>query len=506
MRFNSKIKKMVKQVFNFEGTPAFELTPEMELYSAVLTSSLSNQFYESGTDRIERIRSMIQKNNPLFVAKLAIYAREKMHLRSMPLILAVELSRQHKGDGLVGCLVNRVIQRADEITELLAYYSLANSRTELKKLNKLSKQVQKGLSAAFNKFDEYQFAKYNRDANIKLKDALFLVHPKAKDQGQQVLFDKIVRDELATPFTWETALSQLGQAKFDSAELKREAFKQQWEQLILSEKLGYMATLRNLRNILEAEVSPEALRKVCSYLSDSKAVAKSRQLPFRYLAAYRELKDVSEGRSGKLLEALEEAVLQSAQNLAGFDEDIRLVIACDVSGSMQKAISPKSKIQFYDIGLMLAMILRSKSDNAITGMFGNIWKVINVPGKQILSNVQEFHKREGEVGYSTNGYMVIKDLLQKRIVIDKVMLFSDCQLWNNQGTDETIDSLWKQYKKLAPNAKLYLFDLAGLGKSPLEIQKNDVYLIAGWSDRIFDVLEALEHNSTALDLISQINK
>jgi len=132
--------------------------------------------------------------------------------------------------------------------------------------------------------------------------------------------------------------------------------------------------------------------------------------------------------------------------------------------------------------------------------------VINVPGKQILSNVQEFHKREGEVGYSTNGYMVIKDLLQKRIVIDKVMLFSDCQLWNNQGTDETIDSLWKQYKKLAPNAKLYLFDLAGLGKSPLEIQKNDVYLIAGWSDRIFDVLEALEHNSTALDLISQINK
>ena len=176
---------MVKQVFNFEGTPAFELTPEMELYSAVLTSSLSNQFYESGTDRIERIRSMIQKNNPLFVAKLAIYAREKMHLRSMPLILAVELSRQHKGDGLVGCLVNRVIQRADEITELLAYYSLANSRTELKKLNKLSKQVQKGLSAAFNKFDEYQFAKYNRDAAVKLKDALFLVHPKAKDELQQ---------------------------------------------------------------------------------------------------------------------------------------------------------------------------------------------------------------------------------------------------------------------------------------------------------------------------------
>ena len=124
--------------------------------------------------------------------------------------MAVELSKHaHGGDGLVGDLTSRIVQRADEITELLAYYSIANSRTELKKLNKLSKQLQRGLSAAFNKFDEYQFAKYNRDAAIKLKDALFLVHPKAKDESQQALFDKIVQDELAIPYTWETELSAL---------------------------------------------------------------------------------------------------------------------------------------------------------------------------------------------------------------------------------------------------------------------------------------------------------
>ena len=66
---------------------------------------------------------------------------------------------------------------------------------------------------------------------------------------------------------------------------------------------------------------------------------------------------------------------------------------------MQKTVSTKSKILFYDIGLMLAMILKNKSKNAITGMFGDTWKVINVPGKQILSNVQEFYK--GKVKWDT---------------------------------------------------------------------------------------------------------
>ena len=88
--------------------------------------------------------------------------------------------------------------------------------------------------------------------------------------------------------------------------------------------------------------------------------------------------------------------------------------------------------------------------------------------------------------------------------MDKVMLFTDCQLWNSNGTDENIAILWKKYKDLAPGARLYLFDLAGLGRSPLEILKDDVYLIAGWSDKIFDVLAAVEGGSTVIDLIDQI--
>jgi hypothetical protein len=495
MRFNFNAKQK-NEVVNYEGAKAFTLTSQAELYTAVVTSSLNNQFYEKADEKIKRLRDLISKNDAEFVAKLAVYAREKMYLRSVPLVLTVEMAKIHSGNALIGKAVERVVMRADEITELLAYYQLANERNETKKLNKLSKQIQKGLAKSFNKFDEYQFAKYDRPTDVKLKDALFLVHPKAKDEAQQQLFNKIVEGSLITPYTWETELSALGQLKLPEAE-KKVAVKAKWEELVGSGKLGYMALLRNLRNILEADVNYATIQEVCKHLTDAKAVAKSKQLPFRFLAAYRELKNVASGYTSLLMSALEMAAMQAATNIKGFDENTRVWLACDVSGSMQKPVSAKSSILCYDIGLMLAMLLKSQCKNVVIGMFGDTWKIINMPSNGILSNVDEFYRREGEVGYATNGYLVIRDLIRSKQIVDKVMLFTDCQLWNSNGSGESIHALWKQYVKMAPNARLYLFDLAGYGTTPLNTLSDNVFLIAGWSDKIFEILAAIENGSNA---------
>ena len=506
MLFNFKSKSQPVKTINHAGAPAFKMTPEMELYTAVVTSMLSDNTYEKGTDRLKRITALIQESNPVFVAQLAVYARENMHLRSMPLVLAVELAKIHTGDDLVSRLVARVIQRADELTEILACYAMANQRqTATKSLAKLSKQVQRGVGMAFNKFDEYQFAKYNRDGSIKLRDVLFLTHPKPKNEAQQVVFNKIARNELDTPYTWETELSALGQVKFATEAARAAAVTQKWEELIHSNKLGYMALLRNLRNILDANVSPAAMQKVCATLADPHQVRQSRQLPFRFLSAYRELVKHTSGYTGSVLSALELAVQASVVNVRGFGFDTAVAIAADVSGSMQKTISAKSKIMAYDIGLMLAMMLRSKCQNVVSGMFGDTWKIIQFPTNAILNNVQEMYRREGEVGYSTNGHLVIEDLIHRNIRMDKVMLFTDCQLWNSTGVG-TIQGSWTKYRALvAPNAKLYLFDLGGYGQSPLDLSKgNGVHLIAGWSDKIFDVLAALDEGTDALKMIRSI--
>ncbi|MDR1407895.1 MAG: TROVE domain-containing protein [Tannerella sp.] len=502
MKFNESSKAQNK-TFNSEGAPAYRLSPEWHLYTAAVTSLLSDKFYEGAQDRIHVLRELIGRCDPQFVAKLAVYAREQMYLRSVPLVLAVELAKVHNGDATVRRTVARVVQRADEITELLAYYQQANGRKGTKKLNRLSKQLQAGLQDAFNRFDEYQFAKYDRATAIRLRDALFLVHPGAKDEAQQALFDKIAARKLETPYTWETELSALGQTKFESPEARATAFRHKWEALIDSGKIGYMALMRNLRNLLETGISTKHVKQVCDALSAPDAVRKSRQFPFRFLAAYRELSGVRSGHTSRIMSALEQAVLVSAQNIAGFDEDTRVLVACDVSGSMQKAISAKSAVKNYDIGLMLGMLLKSRCKNALAGMFGDTWKIVNLPGAGVLSSVDAFYRREGEVGYSTNGYLVVQDLIDHRIAMDKIMIFTDCQLWDNTGCDNEMVAVWTKYKQMFPDARLYLFDLAGYGNTPLSIDSGDVYLIAGWSDKIFDMLAALERGSDALTEIGK---
>src|SRR6185312_3805691 len=409
MKFNL-LSKAKTQVVNHAGARAFTMSAEMELYTAVVTWSLNDSFYEKNEDRLNRLRALMYKCQPEFVGKLAIYARTKMHMRSVPLVLVTELANLHSGDNLVARVTDGVVGRADEITELLACYELMNKRTGTKKLNRLSKQLQKGLTSAFNRFDEYQFAKYNRDGAIKLRDALFLVHPKAKDELQQLLFNKIVNGTLQTPYTWETELSALGQLSFDSEEAKAAAFCAKWEELIDSGNLGYMALLRNLRNIQDAGVSYAHFQKVCATIADAAQVAKAKQFPFRYLAAYRELVSAGQqgqvislpkklsallmgnkGYTGELLDALEKAVQASAANISGFDHNTRVLLACDVSGSMSQRISAKSAVTNYDIGLMLAMLLQSRCKNVEVGIFGDTWKTITVPRSNILSGVQELN-------------------------------------------------------------------------------------------------------------------
>lgn len=505
MNYNSMLKEM-KTEKNYEGAKAYVMTPELELYTAVVTASLSDTFYEKQDERTDRIAQLIGKVLPEFVARLAVYTRTEMHLRSIPLLLLVELSKIHNGDDLVARAVEKTVLRADEIMELLMCYQWRNPSNDVrKKLGKLSRQIQNGLQRAFNHFDEYQFAKYDRDnLEVKLRDALFLVHPKAKDEQQQAIFDKIVNRQLEVPYTWETELSALGQQKFESDELKQKAVREKWEELINSGKLGYMALMRNLRNMLQADVSLLEMQKVASRLANPEQVLKSKLLPFRYLSAYREIEKVDTPCTAMLMNALEAAVKNSSSNIEGFDENTRVLLASDVSGSMGSLISARSTVRNYDIGLLLSMLFRSRCKQVVAGIFGDDWKVVNMPNDNILMATRQLENLCNTVGFSTNGYKVVDWLIEHQLVMDKVMMFTDMQMWDSTGRYKAFEDSWKKYKRMAPNARLYLFDLSGYGQLPLRLAEPDVYLIAGWSDRIFDVLSAIDKGGDALSVINEV--
>src|SRR5580704_4069395 len=213
------IFNLARRARTHEGAPARNISDDLQLRRSVLACMLwENQFYEDGVEIAGRIAELVPKVQAERVAALAIEAREQMKLRHAPLLLVREMARHKTHRGLVAETLERVIQRADELTEFVAIY-WKDGRVPL------SGQVKKGLAAAFPKFDEYQLAKYDRGGPVKLRDVLFLCHAKPRDDKQGGVWKKLVWGRLATPDTWEVALSAVGAGEgTDKAQDKRTAW------------------------------------------------------------------------------------------------------------------------------------------------------------------------------------------------------------------------------------------------------------------------------------------
>lgn len=495
--FNPSVTEKNDAKENRAGGESYDVSPELELYSAVVTATLEGKYYESGSERLNRIRSLIEDVDDEFVAKLAGFTRNEMYLRSVPLVLVVELARVHTGDNLVSQAVNDVIQRPDEITELLGYYQKANGRTEI---TPLSNQIKKGIRQSFHKFDEYQFSKWDDDnRQIRIRDAMFLTRPKPQDKAEDVLFEKIADDELEPPYTWEVELSEVGQQDFNSEEEKEQAFREKWEELIDSERLGYFALLSNLRNILEQEVSYEHIKKVADTISDEERVRRTRILPFRFFSAYKALKDVASTDANILLEALEDGAKIAFENVPLFDEETKAVIATDFSGSMRDTISEKGTLQQYEIGALLSRGLSQNLDRLITGIFATEWSTTNTNSDSILESTIQSANKIGLVGHGTHGHKVLEYLLENDVESDKLFFFSDVEFWTGRGS--SFMDLWNKYKGKYHDAELYMFDLAGHGESPVRMTQDDVYMISGWSEKVFEILENLQQGGETLDSV-----
>lgn len=323
-------KTNVKQkatVFTHEGGPSIEMGAIKLLRRSLMANMLfEDEFYEDGVTIANRIATLIPKVSFADAAQAAIDAREKFKLRHAPLLVVREMLRIHKGRQM-GDLIARVIQRPDECGELLALY------WKEKQGAPLTSQLKVGLARALKKFNEYELAKWNRDGAVKLRDVLFLSHARPRDEAQKLLFEKLAKNELATPDTWEVALS--GGAD------KGETF----TRLLSENKLGALALLRNLRNMTEAKVDDALIRKAIVSMKTE------RVLPFRFISAAR--------YAPRFEPELEQAMFRCVQEIEPLKGNTAILV--DNSGSMSAPISGKSELSRADAAAALAVILRERA-------------------------------------------------------------------------------------------------------------------------------------------------
>jgi hypothetical protein len=424
-----------------EGAPAKALTAEQQLRRSVLSCLLwEKEFYEDGVEIIGRIAELVPKVAAETVAALAVEAREKMKLRHMPLLLVREMARHASHRALVAETLTRVIQRADELSEFVAIYWAGGRQP-------LSAQVKKGLAAAFVKFDEYALAKYDREGAIRLRDVLFLAHPKPQNEAQAELWKRLVDNKLVTPDTWEVALSEAGRKDGNKREI--------WERLLAERKLGSLALLRNLRNLYQAKVSEKLV------LDALTAMKTERVLPFRYLAAARV--------APQWEEALEKAMFRSlsvsANSLAG-----HTVLLVDVSGSMDWALSNRSEMKRTDAAYGLGILLREIAEKVTVFTFSEEAK--RVPARRGMALRDAMEKNQPHGG--TNLGAALKQVEAEVKDYDRLIVITD---------EQSHDRVSK------PRGKGYMINVAS--------NKNGVGYgawnhIDGWSEAVIEYIAELE--------------
>ncbi|OAI39470.1 hypothetical protein AYO38_07515 [bacterium SCGC AG-212-C10] len=315
-----------------EGAPAARISVEQQLRRSVLSCLLwEDEFYEDGVTIADRIAELAAKVAPETLASLAIEARQQMHLRHVPLLLLNVLTRTGAGSRIVQDTFPEVIRRADELGEFLAIYWMNGKHP-------LSAGAKKGLSRAFANFDEYQLTKYKGDGKVRIRDVMFLTHPKPTGE-RSALYQALADDTASAPDTWEVALSRGAD--------KKETF----ERLLREGSLGYLALLRNLRGMAAAGVDDALIREALIARKGAHNV-----LPFRFVAAAK--------AAPKFERELDKAMLAGLAQLPRLPG--KTVVVVDVSGSMYGAhMSAKSDMNRATVACALGAIVQGVAEHAV---------------------------------------------------------------------------------------------------------------------------------------------
>lgn len=351
------------RIVTHEGATAKSISPVLQLRRLVLSTLLwEDQFYVDGVAIADQIIAAAKLVDDDTLAKLTIEARTKHGLRHVPLLLLQEIIRRG-GKGVASTIAN-TISRPDEMTELLAIYWKDGKKP-------ITNQMRKGLAKAFHKFDEYALAKYNRDGAVKLRDVLFLSHAKPVGAEQEALFKRLANNELAVPNTWEVRLSAAG----NDSNAKREI----WEDLIKTGQLGYLALLRNVRNMDAVGVDRTLINNAIIERKGSRYV-----FPFRYVASARV--------NPQFEPAIDTALTHAVSELPRLDG--KTIVLVDVSGSMDAQLSAKSDMKRIDAAAALASVINAQDLRVFS--FSN--NTVEVPARRGMAGVDAVVKSQHHSG------------------------------------------------------------------------------------------------------------
>ncbi len=460
---------------NAAGGVAWDTDARTKLATVLLSSFACGDHYRNANEQLQQIQDLaVEIDDWEWCAKSAIFARDHMGMRTSSHFLAAICAR-HEFGGKRDFL-NSIVVRPDDMCEIIgAYWALAGNKAPL------PAALKRGFADRFQRFDEYQVAKYaGGSRDVSLTDVMRLCHFGGP------LAAKLSKDELAPPATWEVGLSAAGSDPAARARV--------WAELLSEKKLGYMALLRNLRNI--AQDAPDQLRAACAQLVDNDRRRRARVFPFRLFTAYNQFDPIQGGShwgrqatginlpardKNLILDSLEKACDDSLEVIPEFDGPTLVVV--DTSGSMSSLISQRSTMSCMAVGFFIGACLAKKLPESDIAHFADDAEMIDLGRRSagVTTLVQRLFQVSGRVGHGTNfssifGLSAIREGKYRRIIV-----LSDMQSWYG---NESVGSQWASRQK----AFVYSFNLHSDGTSMFDTKNPRFMQLSGFSDKIWEFI------------------
>ncbi len=520
--YNKETSRLEPTEINFMGENAFLLQEKEELVSTVMTTFMNGSYYENECVIANRIRKLLDAADPLFAAKLALYARNEGNLRSVTHFIAAYIARYISGKEWGRRFYEKIIVRPDDMSEILYWYRKENC-IDSNKMTKVPNSIKKGFKKALEKFDAYQIDKYKmKKREISLIDLVNLFHPNAKNVNAEA-YHKLMNGEslnsLYSSSILEKQMSEAGQITKSLSVTEIKKAKGEAIRAILTNMKGMpvMNLIRNLRNILF--YAPDMVGEAAMQLTIEDKIRNSRLLPFRFATAYSKVEMAQyENKKDKssevifnknkkiLLDALETAIQIACQNIPKLNGSCAILV--DHSGSCRGDNGGDSRVSAFSctttamIGNLFGSMMVYRQDDVYLGLFGD--KLISVPidkTRKILDFNQECYNLGDNCGKCTETgiYDFMKKALKEKMLFDNIIVFSDCQIgtrtkftpWYGRARRDLgmrFHKIFKKFRELNPMANFVVVNLRQSGGASVFDKNQHILNIAGWSERIFDVI------------------
>lgn len=458
-------------------------------------------------------------DSPRDLVAIAHWARKEGHCRQTPLVLLAVAAKCPKTKEFVRAYCQNVISRADELVGMYAAYRYLFGKP-------IPSALLKGIRDSFGKFNEYHLIKYNQpDKTPNFKDVLLQMpnrragRPVSRGMAEFLingrLVDKDGRDFSETAPLVAAHLKLLEFAKEnktfnDEASRLAEEAKATWEVIIslfgsnkttwnsVFPRMGYMALLRNMRNLISKGVDAD---KIAERIADRKAVLRSKQYPFRFLAASREIGKTPLSVKDKkvLLDALSQALEHSVENVGEIPGDTLIFVDC--SGSMMSRVSGKSTMSCLDAAACMAAILSKACRSAYIYAFGSECVLLDVrKTDSVTTIIDKVMGANRQVGNATYAYKPFYEAVRGALKADRIVLLSDMQCYSapvrfysdsqrNRAGERTVQTGLSQYKGLNRDVWLHSVNLnAHDASAQVESDGSHVNLVSGFSTKILSTL------------------